>query len=162
MRVRVWSEYFSLFLLVMAAIAVAAAPLRAQEATPEATEESALAQEAEKPEPSEMEIAAGVVQNSLDAWRSRDFEAWISNYAPDVIVTVGSTAIFGREQLREIYRSAMRQGVPAPEIIDSGWTGSRIWVQQQEVFPDGTPGPLVYVEYTVSNQKIASVNSDMM
>lgn len=109
-----------------------------------------------------MYAAAKVVQASLDEWRARDFEGWISHYDKDVVVITDQMHISGRDQLRAIYRPVFDAGVPAPKILESGWTGTRIYVRQQEFIGEGLPIGISYAEYEVTVSKITAIYGHSM
>jgi len=141
-------------LLGALAAALAAAPLHAQpsdSAGQEIAPQSAAANEAQ------VAATAAVVQRALDAWRAGDFEGWIANFAPEVIVITDGLSIEGREQLREVYGAVFDAGVPASHILESGWADGALYVRQREFLPDGTLIGVTYGEYTVANGQITSV-----
>ena len=139
--------------VALAILAFAAAPslasAQAAEDTPPATAQpdARIAQ------------SAKVIQSSLDAWRAGDFEGWIKWYASDVIVIAPQMYIQGRKDLRAIYRPAFDMGVPAPTILDSGWTGEKVFIRQREYASANDPGMVTYAEYEVRGGRITSVNA---
>ena len=103
--------------------------------------------------------SAKVIQSSLDAWRAGDFEGWIKWYASDVVVIAPQMYIQSRKDLRAIYRPAFDMGVPAPTILDSGWTGEKVFIRQREYASANDPGMVTYAEYEVRGGRITSVNA---
>jgi hypothetical protein len=134
---------------VAAAPAVLAASVHAEEAAQE------TAQEAE--DTARMNASAKVVQRALDAWRARNFEGWIANYGEDVVIRVPGATLVGREEMRLIYEPMFQARIPDPKILESGWTGERVYVRQMEYLDKLTPVGVSYVEYEVRNGKIIAV-----
>ena len=165
--------------LVAGVLACASTPLMAQEqeeaqpqdqAEGQRLEEAAPTAPAEEPAPTapapvanpEALAAAKVIQASLDAWRARNFEGWIAKYHPDVVVYAPRMRIQGRKELRAIYRAAFDLRVPEPDILESGWTGERVFVRQQEYFGKGVPGAVTYAEYEVVGGLITTVYAQQL
>ncbi|MDJ0977100.1 MAG: nuclear transport factor 2 family protein [Erythrobacter sp.] len=109
----------------------------------------------------EVQAAAKVIQGSLDAWRAGNFEGWIKSFSPDVLVVSDQMRIVGRKELRAIYRFLFDSGVPEPQILESGWTGQRVYVRQQEFIAKGTPSAITYAEYEVKDGLITAVYAQM-
>lgn len=155
--------------LAACALACGWAPLSAQDAQAPAPGEDAGP--VENPEPAkaptpvanpEALAAAKVIQASLDAWRARNFEGWISKYHPEVIVYAPQMRIVGRKELRAIYRAVFDMRIPDPDILESGWTGERVFVRQQEYFGKGVPGAVTYAEYEVVGGLITTVYAQQL
>ncbi|MBD2842262.1 nuclear transport factor 2 family protein [Erythrobacter rubeus] len=118
----------------------------------EQIEESA----ADRADEARMNAAAKVVQRSIDAYRARNLDRWLAQFSPDVLVVVNGYANVGHRQLRETFETAVELGLPDPVILDSGWTGERVYLTVREFLPDGTPIQS-YSEYVVENGKITEV-----
>lgn len=137
------------------ALAFGATPASAQDAAPEAKPEAQVAEEAR------IKAAAKVLQRSIDAWRAGDFEGWINSYSPNVVLIGPQMEIAGRDNLRKLYRIAFDVGIPAPTILESGWTGERIYVRQlEQAAPDG-PSERTYAEYEIKDGLITAVIARM-
>lgn len=143
---------------LIALAALASAPVSAQTtAQAEAREASREAsQKAAAPDPRIAE-SARVLQSSINAWRAGNFEGWIARYSPNVLVQAPQMFIEGRQELRAIYRALFDGGIPAPDILDSGWTGERIFVRQREYVAEGVPAGVTYAEYEVKGGLITAV-----
>ncbi|QUL39182.1 nuclear transport factor 2 family protein [Erythrobacter sp. JK5] len=108
-----------------------------------------------------MMAAAKVVQSARDTGLKGDFEGWLKHFTPDVVFIVNDTVVLGRAELRKVYTmffSAARGAgleMRAPEIIESGWTGDRIYVWQKEFL--GEAEIVTYGEYEVAGDKISRV-----
>ncbi|QFT77304.1 nuclear transport factor 2 family protein [Erythrobacter sp. THAF29] len=100
--------------------------------------------------------AARIVQGSIDAVRARNFERWLSFYSPDKVVIINDMMIDGRAQLRQVYEPVFKMNLPMMEILESGWTGERIYVLQREFHPSGREVE-TYAEYEVRGDKIVAV-----
>ncbi|MEM7702048.1 MAG: nuclear transport factor 2 family protein [Pseudomonadota bacterium] len=127
--------------------------MSAQQAAPIASEPS----KAPAADEARMMAAAKVVQRSLDALRARNFKRWLACYSPDVIVRSSQLHINNREELRAIYAYFFQAGPGAladPEILESGWTGERVFVRVKEQLGKGGPFFISYVEYEVENGQI--------
>jgi hypothetical protein len=129
--------------LVPALASLASAPLYAEEAT--SAEDAKIA------------AAAKVVQRSLDQWRARNFEGWIANFSNDVVVAGDGIALVNKSELRDVYKQVFDLKLPVPEILDSGWTGERVYVVQREFGPNGEEMATTYAEYGVRGGKITAV-----
>lgn len=140
-------------LAAFASVPVSAQP-DAQEQAQEAPEEAS--QESLAPDP-QIAKAARVLQSSIDAWRAGNFEGWIARYSPTVVVEAPQMIIEGREELRAIYRVLFDGGIPAPAILESGWTGERVWVRQRESLAEGVVAGVTYAEYEVKGGVITAV-----
>lgn len=106
-----------------------------------------------------MLAAAKVVQRARDAWRARNFEGWIANFAPDVVIVTDSGSLTGRDNMRRIFKPVFDMNVPDPAILDSGWTGQKIYIHAREFGPDGSVLGESYAEYEVRAGKIISINA---
>lgn len=115
------------------------------------------AEQAQAADDAEMQAAAKVVQRSLDAWRARNFEGWLANYSPDAVVATENMTLVGRSELRKVYKMVFDAKLPNPQILDSGWTGSRIFVIQREFAAGGVELGTTYAEYEVKGGKITAV-----
>ena len=104
-----------------------------------------------------MNAAAKVVQRSLDAWRKGNFEGWLAQYSPNVVVATDGMTLVGKAEVRKVYKLVFDAKLKTPEIIESGWTGERIFVVQQEFGPNGGVIGTSYAEYEVKGGKITAV-----
>ena len=136
--------------------AFAGAPVSAQPVGQEQAQKAA--QEAPAADP-RIAASARVLQSSLDALRAGNFEGWIARYSPNIVIQSPHMIIKGRKELRAIYRVFFDAGVPSPTILESGWTGERIYVRQREFLPEGTTAGVTYAEYEVKGGLITSVNA---
>lgn len=139
---------YSLFAAALIACSTAVVPFAT--ATLDA-QESSTENEAKKL------AAAKVVQGSIDAVRARNFERWLSFYSLDTVVIINDMVIDGRAQLRQVYEPVFEMNLPMPEILESGWTGERIYVLQREFHPGGWEVE-TYAEYEVRGDKIVAVH----
>lgn len=111
-----------------------------------------------------MMAAAKVIQRSLDAVRARNFKRWLACYSPNVIVRSPQMHINNREELRAIYEFFFNEGSAAiadPEVLESGWTGERVFVRAKEQFDAAGPFVITYAEYEVENGLITAVHSQI-
>lgn len=135
---------FALAFTATAALApFVAAPLHAEE-QPSADE-------------AKIQAAAKVVQKSLDFWRARNFEGWLSMFSSDVTVALDGGALVNKAELRRVYKVVFDLNAPPPEIIDSGWTGERVFIIQREFGAGGEELAITYGEYEVRGGKITAV-----
>jgi len=141
------------------ALAVGATPASAQDAAPEAKPEKQ--KETQAAEEARIKAAAKVLQRSLDALRAKNFERWIACYSPDVVIRSPQMHINSRKELRAIYGYFFKTNVAHPEILDSGWTGERIYVRALETFGEGGPSVATYAEYEIENGLITAVYSQV-
>lgn len=146
----------SLAMLAAFASAPAYASPNAQEQAHEVPQQAS--EESLAPDP-QIAKAARVLQSSIDAWRAGNFEGWIARYSPNVVVQAPQMIIEGREELRAIYRVLFDGGIPAPAILESGWTGERIYVRQREFVAEGVPAGVTYAEYEVTGDLITAVTA---
>ena len=142
-------------LAALASAPIAAKPNAQEEAQP-ADQQTADPQAANE---ERMKASAKVLQRSLDALRARNFEGWLATYSPNVIVRSPQMHINNRKELRAIYRVVFDANLPDPEILESGWTGERIFVRQREYLPEGTMAGVTYAEYEIKGGLITSVNA---
>lgn len=120
---------------------------------------------AEEPEQSadheRMMASAKVVQSMYDTARKGDFEGWLRHFDSDVTYIVNNNVIIGRAELRKIFSlfnsdlkaAKMEAGVSG--IIDSGWTGERVYIWQTEYLADIEI--VTYSEFEVRRGKIVTV-----
>ena len=149
-RVLTWTMAMGL----VGSVLFASMPVSAQDNTPSPAQEAAKAQADDE---ARMKAAAKVLQRSLDAARARDFEGWVACFSPDVIIRSSQMHINNRKELRAIYRVFFDANLPDPEILESGWTGKRVWVRQREFFAKGGPSLVSYAEYEVQGGLITAV-----
>ena len=116
-----------------------------------------LAEEKQSANDAQMQAAAKVVQGSLDKWRARDFEGWLAMYSPNVVVAAENMTLVGKAELRGVYKLVFDANLKTPNILDSGWTGQRIFVVQEEFGPNGEVIGTTYAEYEVKGGKITAV-----
>ena len=116
-----------------------------------------LAEEKQSANDAQMQAAAKVVQGSLDKWRARDFEGWLAMYSSNVVVAAENMTLVGKAELRGVYKEVFDANLKTPKILDSGWTGQRIFVVQEEFGPNGEVIGTTYAEYEVKGGKITAV-----
>lgn len=150
------SRLVAVSLATLAALASAPAPAQSSAQSPGQSNAQQDAQEAPAADPQIAE-AARVLQSSIDAWRAGDFEGWIARYSPSVVVQAPQMFLENREELRAVYRPVFDAGIPAPTILDSGWTGERIYVRQREYVAEGVEAGVTYAEYDVKGGLITAV-----
>lgn len=136
---------------ILAAAMAASAAMASMASAPIHAENQPSADEAK------MQAAAMVVQRSLDQWRARNFEGWLSNYSPDVVIALDEGTLVGKSEVRQVYKLVFDAKLKVPEIVDSGWTGERIYVVQREFGPNGGELGTTYAEYEVRGGKIVAV-----
>lgn len=126
---------------------------------------AANAQEAEAPpegaieaptEDATIQAAAKVVQSMIDAGRVYDFKGWLGHFAPDVSGKIGDIRIEGRAALGKMFKPAFDMRLPDPKILQSGWTGDRIYIVQEEYLPDGSLTMVIYSAFEVRDGKIVA------
>lgn len=147
---------------IIAAMVFWATPLGAAPPEPSEPDKPTQPTPQEAEDKARMYAAAKVLQASLDALRARDFEGWLSHYDKDVEVITDQMHISGRDQLGAIYRPLFDAGLPVPKILESGWTGTRIYVRQQEFIGEGLPVGVSYAEYEITGSKITAVYAQAM
>lgn len=103
------------------------------------------------------EAAAKAVQRHIDAYRSGSLSQFIATFAPDAVVTLNGVSFQGHAALRESYAPNFTMNMPAPRVIESGWTGSQIYLWTISQLPDGSE-IRAYEVYTVSGGLIARVD----
>ncbi|MEL6707476.1 MAG: nuclear transport factor 2 family protein [Pseudomonadota bacterium] len=111
-----------------------------------------------------MMAAAKVIQRSLDAVRARNFKRWLACFSPDVIVRSPQMHINNRAELKAIYEFFFKEDsaiLAVPEILESGWTGERVFVRAKEQLGEGGPFLTTYAEYEVENGQITAVYSQI-
>ena len=141
-----------LALVIVSPVALAA-PAQAQE-----TAEQAAAQTAEQAaDTARMNASAKVLHRALDAWRARNFEGWLANYSDDIVIKGTGFTILGRKEMRLLYEPIFQARIPAPKILESGWTGERVYIRQLEYLDKSTPDGVSYSEYEVRGGKIVAV-----
>lgn len=125
----------------------------------------------EKPDPAVLEArakaaneaaktaSAKVVQASFDAWRARNFKGWLAKLAPDIQIMTPTMRISGREEARKIYRVFFDVSWPEAKILESGWTGERVYVVQEEFLPGGASVGVSYAEYEVADGLITLISA---
>ena len=138
-------------ILTCAAALFAAAALVPPASAPLSAETKPSADEAK------MNAAAKVVQRSLDKWRARDFNGWLAQYAPNVVVAIDGMTLIGKDEVGKVYKAVFDAKLKFPEVVESGWTGQRIFVVQKEFGPNGVFIGTTYAEYEVKGGKITAV-----
>jgi len=140
---------------LVGAMAGGAAPTVAQDKAANSEPETQALEEAR------IKAAAKVVQRAVNALRARDFSRWLACYSPDVVIRAPNMHINNREELRAIYQVYFRAKLPDPELLESGWTGERIYVRAREYFVEGGMGYDSYAEYEVEDGLITAVYAEM-
>lgn len=126
---------------------------------------SPLLAEERKPSADQATIAAAakVVQATIDASRANDFERWISHFAPNAYFEINGTPLRGRKEVRRSFRANEATGVVDEigllkdlRVLESGWTGERVYVWQQETYSGGYE-LVTYAEYEVKGGKVVAM-----
>jgi len=107
--------------------------------------------------------AARIVQSSIEAARANDFERWLSHFSADALFMANDKAVYGRESMRQGVNLAHAMGrldskvsLTSIEILDSGWTGDRIYTFSAETYSDGIVVEY-YSEYEIERGKIVGL-----
>ncbi|MDY7098119.1 MAG: nuclear transport factor 2 family protein [Pseudomonadota bacterium] len=124
--------------LILAALALAAAPTALSYAQPVAAKES----------------AAAVVQAHIDAYRSGNIDRFVATFSSDAVLIANGIKAKGRAQIKAFYASNFGDGAPSIRVTESGKVGDNIYIVTAYDFPDGTTMCCAYSEYVVRGGKI--------
>ncbi|WP_169053582.1 nuclear transport factor 2 family protein [Alteraurantiacibacter aquimixticola] len=102
--------------LTLAACALAATPVHAQQQSP----------------------AEAVVQAHIDAYRAGDFEAFLATFARDAVLSYDGMMFYGRTEIREAYHLNFQPGAPSFYLVSSGTKGNLVWLRAGYTLADGT------------------------
>ena len=110
-----------------------------------------------------MNASAEVVQSMVDSYRKGDFEGWLRHYSTDATIIINNVVLIGRAELRKVFNQVRSDAeavgiqLRQPEIVESGWTGDRIYLWTHEF--TGENVSMVYTEYEVRNGQIVTVSA---
>lgn len=145
----------------MRAIACAAALTISLALSPVAATVASAEEAPQNEKDASMQASAKVVQSMIDTYREGDFAGWLRHFSRDVTYIVNGTVLMGRAEMRKVHTTFLYDAekvglrLKEPEILESGWTGDRIYIWYKEFV--GENEMVVYAEYEVRGGEIVTV-----
>ncbi len=101
---------------------------------------------------------ASVIQGHLDAYRARDFDAFVATFAPDALVVANGIPAQGRASIRAFYAANFAPEAPTIRINASYMDGGRLYLETAYVLSDGNEMCCSQAYYTVENGLITRLD----